>query len=69
MNVFRILYVLMIFIGPYFTLSAVWGISDIANGLMAFPNLVALVLLLPVTIKVSKDYFNSQAKAASDAEA
>ena len=68
-NVFRILYVLMIFIGPYFTLSAVWGISDIANGLMAFPNLVALVLLLPVTIKVSKDYFNSQAKAASDAEA
>jgi AGCS family alanine or glycine:cation symporter len=64
-KMFRVAYVLMVFIGPYFTLAAVWGIADIANGLMAFPNLIALVLLTPVTVKVSKDYFNRLSKGDS----
>jgi AGCS family alanine or glycine:cation symporter len=54
---FRVLYVAMVFAGPYLTVSAVWGIADIMNGLMAFPNLVALLLLSPVVVKVSRSYF------------
>jgi AGCS family alanine or glycine:cation symporter len=54
---FRLCYVAMVFAGPYLTVSAVWGIADIMNGLMAFPNLVALILLSPVVVKVSRDYF------------
>ncbi len=39
--IFRSIYIAIIFIGPYLTISAVWGIADISNGLMAFPNLFA----------------------------
>lgn len=39
------------------TVSAVWGLTDVFNGLMAFPNLLALILLSPVVWRVTKDYF------------
>ncbi len=55
---FRVCYIAMVFIGPYLTVSAVWGIADIMNGLMALPNLIALLLLSPVVIKVSREYFS-----------
>ena len=42
---YRYLYILAVLIGPYMTVSAVWNIADIFNGLMAFPNLIALFLL------------------------
>ena len=44
-TVFKWLYILAVFIGPFMTVSAVWTIADICNGLMAFPNLVALLAL------------------------
>ena len=55
---YRFLYVLFVAIGPYLTVSVVWGVADTVNGLMAFPNLIALVLLSPVVGKVTKDYLN-----------
>ena len=58
--IFRFIYVAMVFIGPYLTMSAVWGIADIVNGLMAFPNLVALVLLSPEVVKVTRKYLDGQ---------
>jgi AGCS family alanine or glycine:cation symporter len=54
---YRFFYVAVVFCGPYLTVSAVWGIADVFNGLMAFPNLVALVLLSPVVWRVTRDYF------------
>ena len=55
-KVYRFLYVLMVAIGPYLTLSVVWGIADIFNGLMAFPNLIALMFLSPVVVRVTRDF-------------
>ncbi len=55
---YRWLYILAVFIGPYMTVKAVWNIADIFNGLMAFPNLVALFALSGVVAKETKDYFN-----------
>ena len=55
-KVYRFLYVAMVAIGPYLTLSVVWGIADIFNGLMAFPNLIALMLLSPVVVRVTRDF-------------
>ena len=55
-TVFRILYVAVVFVGPYLTVSAVWGIADVFNGLMAFPNLVALLLLSPVVARTTADF-------------
>lgn len=56
-KLFRAAYVAMVFVGPYLTVSAVWSMADIFNGLMAFPNLVALVLLSPVVWRATKKYF------------
>ena len=55
---YRWLYILAIFIGPFMTVSAVWTIADIFNGLMAFPNLIALVALGGVVAAETKKYFN-----------
>lgn len=55
--IYRILYILAVFIGPYMTVSAVWTIADIFNGLMALPNLCALFALSGVVAKDTKDYF------------
>ena len=55
--VFRWLYVAAVFIGPYMTISAVWGIADIVNGLMAVPNMIALIVLSGVVVRETRDYF------------
>lgn len=57
---FRWLYILCVFIGPYMTISAVWTIADIFNGLMALPNLVALFALNGVIVAETKKYFDRQ---------
>lgn len=57
---YRWLYILAIAIGPYMTISAVWTIADITNGLMAIPNCISLIALSGVVSKLTKDYFNRQ---------
>lgn len=59
---FRWLYILAIFIGPFMTVSAVWTIADIFNGLMAFPNLIALIALSGVVVAETKKYFEKYKK-------
>lgn len=53
---FRILYIAAVFIGPYLTVEAVWNIANIFNGLMALPNIVALICLSGVVAAETKDY-------------
>ena len=55
--VFRWLYIAAVFIGPYMTVSAVWTIADIFNGLMAIPNMIALFALSGVVAKETKEFF------------
>ena len=54
---YRYLYILAVFIGPYMTVSAVWTIADIFNGLMAIPNMIALFALSGVIVKETRDFF------------
>ena len=61
-KVFRWVYILAVFIGPYFTISQVWTIADITNGLMAIPNCVSLIVLSGVAAKETRDYFNKYPK-------
>ncbi len=55
--VYRWLYIIAVFIGPYMTVSAVWTIADIFNGMMAIPNMIALFALSGVVAKETKDFF------------
>ena len=52
---YRWLYITAIFIGPFMTVSAVWTIADIFNGLMALPNLIAIFALNGVVVAETKD--------------
>lgn len=56
--VFRCLYVAAVFIGPYLTVEAVWNIADIFNGLMALPNVIALIALSGVVARETKEFFS-----------
>ena len=56
--IYRIVYIIAVAIGPYMTISQVWTIADITNGLMAWPNCVALILLSGVAARTTNDYFN-----------
>ena len=53
---YRFLYILVVAMGPYLTVSIVWGLADVFNGLMAFPNLVALIMLSPVVWTTTKEF-------------
>ena len=55
-KIYRWLYILAVLIGPFLTVSAVWTIADIFNGLMAVPNLVALFALGGVVAAETKIY-------------
>ncbi len=55
--IYRIIYIIAIAIGPYFTVNAVFTIADITNGLMAIPNCVSLIVLSGVVAAETKSYF------------
>jgi AGCS family alanine or glycine:cation symporter len=59
-KVYRCLYILAVFIGPYMTVSAVWTIADIFNGLMAIPNIIALFALSGIVAKETNEYFKKE---------
>ncbi|MEF9991929.1 MAG: sodium:alanine symporter family protein [Romboutsia sp.] len=56
-NLYRVVFVFMVLIGAFLKLEVVWIIADIVNGLMALPNLVALLALSPIVIMETKKYF------------
>lgn len=55
---YRILFCLTIIPGAILDLEIVWKVSDIFNGLMAFPNLIALCCLSGVIIKETNSFLN-----------
>ena len=55
---YRVLFCLLIPVGATIQLSTVWNISDIFNALMAFPNLIGLILLSGTVVKMTKEYFS-----------
>lgn len=57
--VYRIIFIAMVALGGYISLETIWVIADIVNGLMAIPNLIALLALSPIIIKETKHYFDT----------
>ncbi len=59
---YRILWVFAVMVGANSSIPAVWSFADIANALMAIPNLVSLLLLSGVILGETKKYINSDKK-------
>lgn len=56
---YRIIFLVFVMIGAVTELRFVWNFSDLANGLMAIPNLIALLLLSKVIVAETNRYFNA----------
>lgn len=54
---YRLLWVLIVPLGAITQLETVWLLADMLNGLMALPNLIALIVLSPVVVKLTRRYF------------
>ncbi|MCL2610015.1 MAG: alanine:cation symporter family protein, partial [Treponema sp.] len=66
---FRIIYSLVVYVGATVPLAVVWNAADMFNALMAFPNLIALLLLSGVIVKETRKYlWNDNLDAPSDDE-
>jgi AGCS family alanine or glycine:cation symporter len=59
---FKYTYILLVGCGAFLKLDMIWVLADIVNGLMAIPNLIALILLSKVISSETKKYFNSLEK-------
>ncbi|MBR0501407.1 MAG: alanine:cation symporter family protein [Bacteroidales bacterium] len=55
-RIYRLLFVAAVFLGSILSLSVVWNLADIANALMAIPNLVAILLLSGVIVRETRKY-------------
>ena len=56
--IYKVIFILICIVGTTGSGTLMWDISDTLNGLMALPNLIALLALSGVVAKMTKDYFN-----------
>ncbi|MBE6732788.1 MAG: alanine:cation symporter family protein [Ruminococcaceae bacterium] len=65
--IFRIIHVCTIIFGAVLTSSLAWDISDTFNGLMMIPNLIGVLVMLPLVVKITKNYINRKLKGKDEA--
>jgi alanine or glycine:cation symporter, AGCS family len=53
----RILWTIAVFFGATLSLDFAWLVADTLNALMAIPNLISLLLLSPVIVSLTQEYF------------
>jgi AGCS family alanine or glycine:cation symporter len=63
---YRIIWVIAVIVGAVGGLTFMWDLADTLNGLMAFPNLVGVLMLSPVVFKLTKEYFSSDKSKAEE---
>ena len=56
---YKYIYIVLVASGAFLKLDLIWILADIVNGLMAIPNLIALIGLSPVIISETKEYFEA----------
>ncbi len=64
--VFKIIHIVTILFGAVMTSSLAWDISDTFNGLMMFPNLIAVIALSPLVYKITKNFIDRKIKKKQD---
>ena len=60
--IFRIIHVCTIIFGAVLTSSLAWDISDTFNGLMMIPNLIGVLFMIPLVVKITKNYVDRKVK-------
>ena len=55
--IYRVIYIIFVFLGTTVNLQVIWGIADTMNALMAVPNLIGIIGLYKVVKKLTKEHF------------
>lgn len=63
---FRITFVCVVPLGAVAKLDLVWAMADLFNGLMAIPNLIALIFLSPIVFRMTRGYFDAFKRGEGD---
>ena len=58
--IYRVIYVVTVLLGAGVNLGLVWAAADVFNGLMAVPNLIALLLLSNVIVSETRDFIQKR---------
>lgn len=56
MRTYRVIWIVMVYVGSVVNLSLVWNCADVLNALMAIPNLISLLLLSGVIVSETRKY-------------
>lgn len=56
-TIYKWLWIFAVFIGPYLSISIIWDVANLFNGLMAIPNLIALIFLSKQVSRETNKYF------------
>jgi AGCS family alanine or glycine:cation symporter len=54
---YRVLWLIFIYLGAIGSLHLVWDVADTLNGLMAIPNLIAVLMSIPLLLRLQKEFF------------
>ena len=60
---YRLIWVVAVVVGAIGGLGFMWDLADTLNGLMAFPNLIGVLMLSPVVFRLTKEFFAKEKKA------
>ena len=65
---YRIIFIALIASGGFLKLEAIWILADIVNGLMAIPNLIALIALSGVVVAETESYLARKGEVTKDVD-
>ena len=58
---YRVLWLVFIYVGATGSLQVVWGVADTLNGLMALPNLIAVLASIPLLLRLQREFWRARA--------
>jgi alanine or glycine:cation symporter, AGCS family len=65
---YRLAWLVFIYLGAVGSLHVVWDIADTLNGLMAIPNLISVLISIPLLRRLQREFFGRDRKAADSPE-
>jgi AGCS family alanine or glycine:cation symporter len=60
---YRVLWLVFIYLGSIGSLHLIWDVADTLNGLMAIPNLIAVLGSIPVLLRLHREFFGRRPEA------
>jgi AGCS family alanine or glycine:cation symporter len=61
---YRVVWLVFIYLGATGSLQLIWSVADTLNGLMAAPNLISVLIAIPILLRLHREFFNKPPRAS-----